>query len=53
MKNEDELSRTVKSGENREGVTQLTRKGFEEKYVDLGPQLRRINAPHLMFLVIR
>ena len=53
MTNEHELSRTVESGENREGVTQPTRKGFEEKYVDLGPQLRRINAPHLMFLIIR
>jgi len=38
---------------NWEKVTQLTRKGFEEKYIDLRPQLWRINTPHFMFLIVR
>lgn len=35
-----------------EKVTQLTRKGFKEEYVDLGPQFGRVNTPQFVFLTL-
>ena len=37
---------------NWKEVTWLTRKGFEEEYIDLCPQFGRIDTPYFMFLVL-